>query len=212
MFIVLHTIRCTLARRWKHYHRILLCSENRLPTNLMEQCVCTSKQFDLKKLDLNEYILYDSVYIVCKDRYNSSVVLESGECHMVVNQEGAWEVRDAVTVSCSGCWLYRFNFENWAEDSFMCFFCVCVCYPSKEGKRRKKMKMQKKHCSHWLVSLNLGCSGVCVDSGKAVVCSGQGKFLLSLNVLTQLSCHIDENRNSHPKSGSSALPRNEDSG
>lgn len=47
------------------------------------------KQFDLKKLDLNEYILYDSVYIVCKDRYNSSVVLESGKCHMVVNQEGA---------------------------------------------------------------------------------------------------------------------------
>lgn len=74
MFIVLHSIRCTPARGWKHYHMILFSSEKGLPTNLMEQCVFTS-QSDLKKLDLSEYILYDSIYIMCKDRYNSSVVL-----------------------------------------------------------------------------------------------------------------------------------------
>ena len=54
----------------------------------MEQCVFTS-QFDLKKLDLNEYILYDSIYIMCKGRYNSSVVLGVSKCHVVVNQERA---------------------------------------------------------------------------------------------------------------------------
>lgn len=139
--MVLHTIRYTPARGWKHYHRILVCSENGLPANLMEQCVFTS-QFDLKKLDLNEYILYDSIYIMCKGRYNSSVVLGVSKCHVVVNQERAWEVWDAVTVFCSECWLYRFNFGNWAEDPFMCFF-LCVCYPLKEGKRRKTWKHRK---------------------------------------------------------------------
>lgn len=94
----------------------------------------------------------------------------------------------------------------------MCFLCVYVIL-RKKVKEEKHENTEKALCSLWLVSSSLGCSGVCVDSGKAVVCSGQAKFLLSLNVvLTQLSCHTDENRSSHPKSGSSALPKSENNG
>lgn len=82
MFIVLHSIRCTPARRWKHYHRILFSSENGLPTNLMEQCVFTSQTVWLKKARFewvhtvwfHLYNVQRQIQLICGVRSQVSVI------------------------------------------------------------------------------------------------------------------------------------------
>lgn len=133
------------------------------------------KQCDLKRLGPNEYILCDSIYITYKDRQNPSMVLGVRWVIVIwwlINWKGAWRVWDAGNSFLFWVLVIQVQFLKTEQNThFVCFF----VYVNLQRKvKKEKNEIIKALCSHWLVSWICIVMDLSVDSGRALVSSGQG--------------------------------------